>query len=84
MNLNIKAMALAGGILWAAGNFVAGIMAMYGWGQEYVAVIGSVYIGYGPTIVGSLIGAGWAFADGLIGAAVFAWIYNKLAAKCSC
>jgi membrane associated rhomboid family serine protease len=31
--------------------------------------------------VGSLIGLAWGLLDGLIGGAIFAWLYNRLAAK---
>ena len=81
MTFNIKAMALTGGIVWAVANLIAGVSAMYGWGQAYVDVMGSVYLGFQATLLGSLIGAAWAFVDGLIGGAVFAWLYKKLAAK---
>lgn len=83
MTFNIKVMALTGGIIWAAANLIAGLTAMAGWGGAYVDVMGSIYIGYAPTVMGALIGAAWAFVDGLIGGAVFAYLYNKLLQKCS-
>jgi len=33
--------------------------------------------------LGSLIGLVWGFVDGLIGGAIFAWLYNLLAARFS-
>jgi len=40
-------------------------------------MLSSVYIGYGPTFVGSISGAVWAFVDGLLFGVVVAWLYNR-------
>jgi len=50
-----------------------------GYGTDIVSLIGTVYIGYAPTIAGAIIGAVWAFIDAIIGCYIFVWIYNKLA-----
>jgi hypothetical protein len=70
---------IAVGVLWAAYVFFAGIFAMFGWGVALVNVLGSFYIGYDTSILGAIIGAIWAFVDGLVAGAVVAWIYNMLA-----
>ena len=44
-------------------------------------LIGQLYRGYSISPMGSLIGFAWAFFDGLIGGAVFAWLYNAIAAR---
>ncbi len=41
-------------------------------------MIGSFYLGFGPTLGGALIGAVWGFAIGFVFFALAAWIYNKL------
>lgn len=41
-------------------------------------LIGRIYRGYSITPIGSMIGMIWGFFDGLIGGAVFAWLYNRL------
>ena len=82
MTFNIKAMALTSGIVWGAANLIAGLSAMAGWGGAYVDVMGSVYLGFQASVLGALIGGAWAFVDGLVGGAVFAWLYNKLSVKC--
>jgi hypothetical protein len=46
-------------------------------------LIGRIYRGYTLTPMGSLIGLAWGLADGLIGGAVFAWLYNQIAARFS-
>jgi len=39
-------------------------------------MISSLYIGYAATLLGSIIGAIWAFVDGFIGGVIVAWLYN--------
>ena len=77
--LNVKALALAFGIAWGIGMLLSGLMAMSGWAARFVGVMSSVYIGFKPTLLGSLIGGVWGFFDGLIGGAIVAILYNKLA-----
>lgn len=81
MTLNVRALAFAAAIVWSAGVFLAGIFATFGWGVAAVQAIGSFYIGYGPTLLGAVIGAIWAFIDGFVGGAVIAWLYNRFLPK---
>ena len=76
--LSVKGLALALGILWGFGALFSGIAATYGWGVEFVNMMGSFYIGFEPSIKGAFIGFAWAFGDGLVGGAVLAWLYNVL------
>ncbi len=41
-------------------------------------MIGAVYRGYNISPIGSFIGLAWGLVDGLIGGAIFAWLYNYL------
>jgi len=41
-------------------------------------MIGAVYRGYNISPTGSFIGLAWGLVDGLIGGAIFAWLYNCL------
>jgi len=77
--LNVKGLAIALGTTWALGMLIAGWGAMYGWATEFVAVMGSVYLGYDATFSGGIIGAVWGFVDGAIGGFVIAVIYNAVA-----
>lgn len=79
MKLNIKAFALTCGILWGLGLFALTwwILAFDG-SISAPTLIGRVYRGYTITPWGSLIGLIYAFIDGLIGGAIFAWLYNRL------
>ena len=82
MKLNIKALALASAILWGLAMLVMGLANLI-WGSygQFLQMMSSVYPGYHATrtiaevIVGTLYGAG----DGLVGGAVFAWLYNQFA-----
>ncbi len=82
MKLNIKAFALACGLLWGFGLFALTwwIIAFEGATGD-VTMIGRLYRGYSISPIGSLIGLLWAFADGLVGGLIFAWLYNLLADK---
>lgn len=80
MRLDIKAFALTCGLIWGIGLFLMTwwIIALEGATGE-VPFIGRIYIGYAITPAGSVIGLLWALLDGLVGGAVFAWLYNRLA-----
>jgi hypothetical protein len=67
------------GVVWAFYVFSVGITAMFGWGDHLVASLGTLYLGYQASVVGALIGAAWAFADGFIAGVIIAWVYNRLA-----
>lgn len=67
------------GVLWAAYVFLAGIVAMFGWGTTLVETLASLYVGYAASFIGAVIGAVWAFVDGFIAGVVIAWIYNAMA-----
>lgn len=77
MRLDIKAFALTCGLLWGLGLFSLTwwIIAFDGISGE-ITLIGRIYRGYCISPLGSVIGLVWAFADGLIGGAIFAWVYN--------
>lgn len=80
MKLNVKAFALACSLLWGLGLFLFTwwVIAFDGATGE-ATLIGRLYRGYTISPLGSLIGLGWALGDGLIGGALFAWLYNCLA-----
>jgi hypothetical protein len=73
------ALGVAIGVLWALYVFCVGITAMFGWGVALVNVLASLYIGYGASIIGAIVGAVWAFVDGLVAGVIIAWVYNKVA-----
>jgi hypothetical protein len=80
--LNVKALAIAVGVLWGAYMLCAGWCSwLFGWGTGFVATMSSLYIGFKPTFLGGIIGMIWGFADGVIAGAITAWIYNLVAHK---
>jgi hypothetical protein len=85
MKLNVKAFALAFGLWWGFGLFFLTwwLIAFDGVSHDST-FIGRLYRGYNISPVGSIIGLAWAFADGAIGGAIFAWLYNLLITKSKC
>jgi hypothetical protein len=74
-----KRWSLATGILIGAAMFIFGLLATFtGYGLEFVTLVGSVYVGFQPTVLGSFIGLVWGFLDAFIGVYIFLWIYEKL------
>ncbi len=79
MKLNVKAFALTFGLIWGFGVFLLTwwIMAFDGATGE-ITWLGRCYRGYNISPIGSLIGLVWAFFDGAVGGAIFAWLYNRI------
>jgi hypothetical protein len=77
MKLSVKALALASGILWGLSLFIVTwwIILLDGSSMQ-PTFIGMIYRGYSITPLGSVFGLIWGFFDGLIGGAIFAWLYN--------
>ena len=82
MKLNVKAFALSCGLVWGIGLFLSTwfVIALDG-ASEDPTLISRWYRGYTFSPIGSLVGLAWALPDGLIGGAVFAWIYNFFAGR---
>ena len=79
MKLHVKSFALAAAILCGAGLFLlTWWVILFEGATGAKTIIGTVYRGYNISAVGSLLGLIWGFADGLIGGAIFAWLYNLL------
>jgi hypothetical protein len=79
MKLNVKAFALTAAILCGVGLFLlTWWVILFEGATGAKTIIGTVYRGYNISALGSLLGLIWGFADGLIGGAIFAWLYNLL------
>ena len=84
MKLNVKAFSLACAILWGLALLLLTwwlILLGPATIQGDTTAIGSIYLGYCVSPLGSIIGLVWGFVDGLIAGAIFAWLYNKLVGK---
>jgi hypothetical protein len=80
MRFNVKALAITSGILWGLGLFCITWWVIFFEGSEGgPTALAHVYRGYSMTPLGSVIGLAWGLADGLIGGAIFAWVYNYIA-----
>ncbi|MGA2205554.1 MAG: hypothetical protein ABSG10_02375 [Terracidiphilus sp.] len=87
MKFDVKAMALSWAILWGAAVFLVAFVNLIcgSYGQHFLEMLSSGYPGYHATrnIVEILIVTIYAFFDGLIGGAIFGWLYNRLAKTAS-
>ncbi|MGB7265032.1 MAG: hypothetical protein WBC92_05935 [Terracidiphilus sp.] len=81
MKLDVKALALTWAILWGGAVFLVALVNLISayYGQHFLDML-TFYPGYHATrnIVEVLIVTVYAFFDGLIGGAVFGWLYNRL------
>ena len=85
MRLNIKALSGTAGLLWG-GAILAVTVANLIWpdyGRAFLDLVASIYPGYQPAAsIGSIVvGTLYGFADGAIGGALFAWLYNILSGR---
>jgi hypothetical protein len=81
MKFNVKALALASGILWG-GAICFGTLWLiaFGYDGSLVRQLDHFYFGYSFSVVGAFVGLAWGFVDGAVSGALLAWLYNKLAA----
>lgn len=78
--LSPLAMGLAFGILWGVSILIIGLVAhLANYGTAFVTSMGVVYVGYGPSILGSIIGGIIGFIDAFILGAILIWLYNIFA-----
>lgn len=79
MKLDVRSFALTTGIFWGLLLlFITWWIILLDGATGDITFIGKVYRGYNISISGSFIGLAWGFFDGLIGGALFAWVYNYL------
>ena len=82
MKFNVKAFALTCGLLWDLGLFIlTWWIIIFDGATGEPTLIGRLYRGYSISASCSFIGLMWAFVDGLIGGAIFAWLYNLLSKR---
>ena len=75
--MNAVALGMALGIIWGVSLLLMGLVAYYAtYGSEFVAAVGTVYLGYQPSILGAFVGGLIGFVDAFIAGALIAWLYN--------
>ena len=78
--MSVKAFGLACGTAWGGLLFIAGLVdtfSTWAMGDTWGQMMASVYLGYRPTILGSIIVGVSGFINAWIGGLVIAWLYNK-------
>jgi len=76
--LNVKAFGLACAVLWGCGMLLLGLIdTVSTWGDEWGRVASSIYLGYTPTVLGSIILGVWGFVSAGIWGLILAKLYNK-------
>ncbi len=86
MRLSIKAMTIAGAVVWGVyGIFLTGVLNLLfpPYGGQFLQMMSSVYPGYQVTsgFPGLLLGTVYGLADGAIAGFLLALIYNAAAGK---
>jgi undecaprenyl pyrophosphate phosphatase UppP len=77
MRLNLKALSLSLGIVWAGAVFLTTLLSVpTGYGRGFLELLTSLYPGYSVSWAGSVIGLVYAFVDGFICALIFGLLYN--------
>ena len=84
MKLNVKAFALTAALFWGlALFFITWWIILLDGATGEITFLGRIYIGFNISPGGSFIGLLWGLVDGLIGGAIFAWLYNLFADRFS-
>jgi ABC-type phosphate transport system permease subunit len=85
MRLNTVAMAIAFGMFWGTCVLIVGAANLIWptYGQALLQICASIYPGYHPgSGIGSVIvGSIYALVDGIVGGAIFGWLYNLFAGQ---
>ena len=82
MKINVKAFAFTASLLWGFGLlFITWWLILFEGESGNITMIGRIYRGYNISLTGSLIGVLWGLFDGLIGGAIFAWLYNFISSR---
>ena len=80
MRLNANALAVTVSVLWGISVLVVGLVNVIwpSYGQAFLQLCASIYPGYNPGngVSSVFIGTIYALIDGLVGGAIFAWLYN--------
>ena len=80
MKLNVKALAIAVGAVWAVAVLMVGICHLLwpAYGGAFLEMVASIYPGFHPAggALAVVIGASYAYVDGALAGVAVAWVYN--------
>lgn len=80
LKLSPLSLGLTLGILWGLSVLIMGLSAyFFSYGNLFVTSVGTLYVGYEATILGSIIGGIFGFIDAFIAGLIIAWLYNLFA-----
>ena len=79
--MNVKAFALAAGLLWGLLLFVTTLVETACGAGHTLNVLGVFYIGYTVSYLGSFVALVYGFVSGALIVAAFSWLYNRCAGK---
>jgi hypothetical protein len=77
--MNVKAFAVAAGILWGLLLFAVTLLEAARGEGHTLGVLAALYLGYSVTYLGSLVGLVYGFVSGVVIGGAFCWVYNRLA-----
>jgi hypothetical protein len=85
MRLNLKALVLTAGLVWAGSVLMVGVANLIwpGYGTTFLQLVASIYPGYDATgsVAAVIVGTLYALVDGAIFGLVFGWLYNFFLGK---
>ncbi len=77
------ALGLSIGCFWGGSIFIMGVIAHYfSYGIEFVTSMKSIYVGYEPSLIGSVVGGLVGFIDAFIAGALVSVLYNFFSGHC--
>jgi len=83
MRLKPVALGLALGVFWGVWMLLMGLLAYhFSYGRPFVEAMGTLYLGYEPSVMGSFIGGLIGFVDAFIAGLIVAWLYNGFVSCC--
>lgn len=82
--LSVCNLGVALGFIWGLGTLIVGLLSSFGIGVELVRITGSLYVGFDPSFLGSLVGLAFGFLHGFIVGVLIAFVYNFCNCWCPC
>jgi hypothetical protein len=81
MKFNVKAFAIAHGLVWGLILMFMSWSSCNGWQSEMVNVMKSSYVGMDSTFIGGVIAFAWGIVSGIVTGGTFSYVYNRLVGK---